>query len=60
MDVVSRPFRLLAQAGNEYLSGRMLERRPLMQANLLRNFSVAVEQTLIILACTGALSTRDP
>jgi len=28
-----------------------LERRPLVESNLLRNFSVAVEQTLIVLPC---------
>jgi hypothetical protein len=35
----------------------MLERRPLVQANLLRNSSIAVEQTLIVFSRTpcGAL-----
>jgi hypothetical protein len=30
----------------------MLESRPLVQANLLGKFSVAVEQTLIVFSCT--------
>jgi len=47
---VIRPVRSLAQAGSEYVSGRMLKRRPFVQANLLRKFSVAVEQTLIVLS----------
>jgi hypothetical protein len=47
------------QAGMKTYAGRMLELRPLMQANLLRNFSVAVEQTLIILPCLAGGQRRS-
>ena len=36
----------------ERLVGEVLKRRPLVQANLLRKFTVAVEQTLVVFSRT--------
>jgi hypothetical protein len=43
---------------DEESARRILKRRPLVQANLLRKFSISIEQTLIVLPCAGSGATE--